>query len=503
MTKAAIWVTAAAMFGAAPAWAHGNKKHHRKQPARTAPSSTNADVIVVGAGLSGLMAARQLAGAGKSAIVLEARNRVGGRTLNHDIGGGKVTELGAQFVGPTQDHILKLMDDLQIGKYDTYDTGLNVYYDGVTTPHHTETFSDTSPLGAAPTDPFVGPPAAAVVTQLDQMSTSVPLDAPWNAPSAKDWDSQSLYTWTQNNGAQGNKQFAEVVETAIEAIFGAESRDISLLYALFYIAASGNESNPGTFERNFNTRNGGQQWRVEGGTQRIPLTMAQQLGNRVVLSAPVRKITQTGSGVTVDTDRGQFTGKRVIVAIPPTLAGRILYEPLLPILRDQLTQRLPNGSLMKCDAYYDKPFWRDKGLTGQVVSNAGYARATFDSSPPDGKPGVMMGFVGGRQNRALAGKSQQEIKQAVLADFVNYFGDEAASPRDFVIQNWSAEEWNRGCPVSLYAPGVMLDYGPALRAPVDRVHWAGTETATYWNGYMDGAVRAGERAAAEAIAAGL
>src|SRR4051794_8869497 len=213
-----------------------NKKHHRRQPAgTTAPAQRSADVIVVGAGLSGLMAARQIASAHKSVIVLEARDRVGGRTLNHDIGDGKVTELGAQFVGPTQDHVLKLMDDLQIGKYDTYDTGLNIYYDGVTTPHHTETFSDTSPLGAAPTDPFVAAPAAAVVAQLDQMATTVPLDAPWNAPSAKDWDSQTLYTWTQNNGAQGNKQFAEVVETAIEAIFGAESRDISLLYTAFYI----------------------------------------------------------------------------------------------------------------------------------------------------------------------------------------------------------------------------------------------------------------------------
>jgi monoamine oxidase len=480
-----------------------NKKHRRKQPGRAAPSSTNADVIVVGAGFAGLMAARQVVNAGKSAIVLEARGRVGGRTLNHEIGDGKVTELGAQFVGPTQDHVLKLMDDLGIGKYDTYDTGLNIYYDGITTSGRTETFSDTSPLGAAPTDPFVAGPAAAVVAQLDQMSTQVPLDAPWNAPSAKDWDSQTLYTWTQNNGAQGNKQFAEVVETAIEAIFGAESRDISLLYTAFYIAASGNESNPGTFERNFNTRQGGQQWRVTGGTQLIAIKMAQQLGNRVVLNAPVRKITQTGSGVTVDSDRGQFTGKRVIVAIPPTLAGRIQYEPLLPILRDQLTQRMPNGSLMKCDAYYDKPFWRDKGLTGQVVSNVGYARTTFDSSPPDGNPGVMMGFVGGRQNRALAGKSQQEIKQVVLQDFVNYFGDEAANPRDFVIQNWSGEEWNRGCPVALYSPGVLLDYGPSLRAPVDRIHWAGTETSTYWNGYMDGAVRSGERAAAEVIAAGL
>ncbi|MFL5885581.1 MAG: flavin monoamine oxidase family protein [Thermoleophilaceae bacterium] len=480
------------------------KGHHRKAQRNAALGSTNADVLVVGAGFSGLMAARQLTGAGKSVIVLEARNRVGGRSLNHDIGNGKVTEIGAQFVGPTQDHVLKLMDDLHIGKYDTYDTGMNIYYDGVSKPSRKETFSDTGPLGAAPTDPQVAAPAATLIAQMDQMSTSVPLDAPWNAASASDWDSQTVQTFAQNNGGQtGGKQFQGVLEAAIEAIFGSEPRDISLLYALFYIAASGNESNPGTFERNFNTRNGGQQWRVEGGTQRIPLTMAQQLGNRVVLGAPVRKITQTSNGVQADTDKGTFTGKRIIVAVPPHMAGRIQYSPLLPTIRDQLTQHLPAGSLMKVDAYYPKPFWRDQGLTGQVVSNVGFARTTFDSSPPDGNPGVLMGFVGGSQNRQLGQKSPDEIKQAVLGDFANYFGDEARNPYDVVIQNWSNEEWNRGCPVALYSPGTMVDFGPALRVPIERIHWAGTETATYWNGYMDGAVRAGERAAAEVLAAGL
>src|SRR4051794_17378348 len=456
-----------------------NKKHHRRQPAgTTAPAQRSADVIVVGAGLSGLMAARQLAGAGKSAIVLEARDRVGGRTLNHDIGGGKVTELGAQFVGPTQDHILKLMSDLGIGKFDTYDTGDNIYYDGVSNPPKSERFSDTGPAGAAPTDPQILVPAAAAIAQLDQMSQSVPLDAPWNAPSAADWDSQTFQTWANNNAAPNSPQFQGVLQTAVEAIFGAEARDISLLYALFYIAASGNESNPGTFERNFNTRDGGQMWRVQGGTQLISIKMAQQLGGAVRLSTPVRKITQSSSGVQAVTDSGTFSGKRVIVATPPTMAGRVDYEPLLPNLRDQLVQHMPNGSLMKVDAYYDKPFWRDQGLTGQVVSNSGYVRATFDSTPPlpDETPGVMMGFIGGSQNRALGDKSPAEIKAAAIADFVNYFGEAARNPKDFAIQNWSSEEWNRGCPVSVLSPGTLLDFGPALRAPVGRIHWAGTET---------------------------
>jgi monoamine oxidase len=495
---------AAAPAEAARRHARSNKKHHRKtQRSTNLLGRTSADVLVVGGGLSGLMAARQLAAAGKSVLVLEARNRVGGRTLNHDLGGGKVIEQGAQFVGPTQDHVLKLMGDLGISKWDTYDDGNALYYDGVSTPSRKEPYSDNSPLGTAPNDPFVATGAAEVVTQLDQMSQQVPLDAPWEAKNAVAWDSQTFDTWAKPS-TDGNPQFGGIVAAATESIFGCEARELSLLYLLFYIAASGNEQNPGTFERNFDTRNGGQQWRVVGGTQLISIKMAQQLGNSVVLGAPARKITQSGSGVTVDTDKGTFTGKRVIVAMPPHMAGRIQYAPQLPVLRDQLCQHAPSGSLMKCDAFYDKPFWRDQGLSGQVVSNSGYAKVTFDSSPyPDSSPGVMMGFVGGTENRALSGKSPDEIKQAVIGDFVNYFGQEAANPKDFTIQNWSAEEFGRGCPVAVYAPGTLLDFGSAIRTPVDRIHWAGTETATYWNGYMDGAVRAGERAAAEALAAGL
>jgi monoamine oxidase len=190
----------------------------------------------------------------------------------------------------------------------------------------------------------------------------------------------------------------------------------------------------------------------------------------------------------------------VIVAMPPPLAGRIIYEPGLSALRDQLTQHMPNGSLMKAEAVYDKPFWRSKGLTGQVVSDTGPAKVTFDNSPPDGSVGVLMGFIGGHEARTLAQRSASQQRAAALQSFANYFGEQAKHPREFVLKNWSTEVWNRGCPVSVMPPGVLLDFGPALRAPEGRIHWAGTETSTYWNGYMDGAVRAGERAAAEALA---
>ena len=487
----AVGVAAATLPDTAEA---ARRKRTKKHSTRRRRRVRRYDVVVVGAGLAGLTAARRVAQAGKSVLVLEARNRVGGRTLNHELGNGKVLDAGAQFVGPTQDRVLALMKEVGVTTFPTYDTGNNVFYSG----GQRSTFSDTSPFGAAPPDPKVAADIATVVTQLDQMSTSVPVDAPWTAANAEEWDSQTLWTWLKNNSA--SPAFMDVASAAMEAIFGAEARDISLLYTLFYIASSGDETHPGTFERNFNTRDGAQQWRLEGGSQSISLKVAAALGRRVVLNAPVRSIDQSGSFVRVRSDARTVDARQVVVAIPPTLAGRIVYRPLLPQQRDQLTQRLPQGTLIKCDAIYDKPFWRDKGLTGQAVSDKGPAKTTFDASPADGSPGVLLGFVGGHEARLWSQRPAADRRQAVLQNFADYFGPEALKPADYTEMHWSAEEWNRGCPVAVLPPGALLDFGPALRAPVARVKWAGTETSTYWNGYMDGAVRSGERAAREVLA---
>jgi len=466
----------------------------RAKPARTSASAKSADAIVVGAGISGLTAARKLSAAGKTVIVLESRDRVGGRMLNHDLGGGHVTELGAQFVGPTQDHILGLAKEMGVNTFKAYDEGQNVYYKS----GQRSTFSDKLPTGAVPLDPLILPDLLKAVLQLDQMSQSVPVDAPWRAEKAEEWDSQTLWSWFKDN--QINPQVQGVVSAAVEPIFGAEARDVSLLYTLFYIAASGNERNPGTFERNFSTAGGAQESRFVGGSQLIPLRIAQELGGAVHLSSPVRRIEQTGSGVKVISDGGTFSAGQVIVAVPPPVAGRLQYDPLLPSLRDQLTQRMGMGTLMKAEAVYDEPFWRKDGLTGQAVSDTGPAKITFDNSPPDGSIGVLMGFIGGREARTLGQLPLEEQKAKALQSFANYFGEQAKKPKDFILMNWSTEEWTRGCPVSVLGPGTLLDFGTAIREPVGRIHWAGTETATYWNGYMDGAVRAGERAAGEVLA---
>jgi monoamine oxidase len=460
-----------------------------------AAAARQADAVVVGAGLAGLTAARAIAAAGKSVVVLEARDRVGGRVWNHDLGGGAVSERGGTFIGPTQDKIADLARTLGVATFDTYDTGQNVYIDENGTRL---TWSDTGPTGSAPPDPLVLPELTVTVTRLDEMAKEVPVSAPWTASKAAEYDGQTLESWVKANSA--TPRFQHLIPVATRPIFGAEAGELSLLFVLFYIAASGNESNPGTFERNFDTRGGAQQSRFVGGSQVIPARMAAELGSRVVLSAPVRRIATSGSGATIVSDQGTFTAKRVIVAIPPTLAGRIDYDPILPAARDQLTQRLHQGVMTKVAAVYDRPFWRDAGLTGQGVSPTGLVTATFDDSPPSGAPGVLFGFVGGAQARAYAKLSAAERRSRVLGEYAALFGPQALAARDFFDTSWTDEHWTRGCPVGIAGPGVLTAYGPALREPVGPLHWAGTETSDYWNGYMDGAVRSGQRAAAEVLA---
>jgi monoamine oxidase len=453
------------------------------------------DVVVVGGGLAGLSAAWDVKRAGRSVLLLEATDHVGGRVRNHDIGGGEISERGGTFAGPTQNHILALAKEMGVGTFPTFATGDNVYYaDGDRT-----TYSDTGVTGTAPPDPLILADLATVVTRMDQMAAEVGVDAPWEADKAVEYDSQTFDSWLRSNSV--SPRFHRIVPIATRPIFGAEPRELSLLFVLFYIAASGDEQHPGTFERNFNTRDGAQQFRFQGGSQRIPIELAKRLGKVVHLRQPVRRIDQAGRTVTVTTDRLTVKAKRAIVTAPPTIAGRIEYVPPIRIARDQLTQRLSQGTLLKVGAVYDRPFWRDAGLNGTAVSLNGPVNVTYDDSPPDGSPGVLFGFIGGDEARAFFSMSAADRRAAALGSFANYFGPRAKSPQQYFETFWPEARWERGGPVGIAAPGTLVAYGHALREVVGNLHWAGTESSTYWAGYMDGAVRSGRRAAAEVLAA--
>jgi monoamine oxidase len=480
---------AAAAAGGAPGPADAAKpvvkrrRAHRKQ-----------DVVIVGAGLSGLIAARAVARAGHSVAVVEARDRVGGRMFDRTVR-GEAIDLGAEFVGPTQNHIRALVDELGIETFPAYATGQNAYL----AHGRRMLYSSAGPTGSAPPDVALLPDLPLTIGRLNSMSLKVPVAAPWDAPDAARLDSQSLEGWLAGNAL--SEPFRAIARSVCRPIFGAEPRELSLLYVLFFIAASGDEHTPGTFERNFDTRNGAQQDRIDGGTQQIALRLAEGLGRRVILRSPVRRIV-TGRGyVDVVSDRYVNRARRVIVALPPVLAGRIQYEPALPALRDGLTARAPQGNLIKVQAVYERPFWRGDGLNGASVSDAGPCSVTFDSSPRSGTPGVLLGFVGGDDARAFAPLSAAERRRAALAGLARAFGPRALDPIDYLEMDWAAQTYSRGCPVASAAPGLLTTYGRALREPVGRLHWAGTETATYWNGYMDGAIQAGERAAREVLEA--
>src|SRR3954463_9034416 len=455
--RAAIGGAAAgAATAAVPEALAAKKKKKKKKPTRYV------DVVVVGAGLAGLTAARQLVAAGRKVVLIEADKRVGGRVLNIDIGNGKITEGGAEFIGETQDHIAQLAKDLGLETFPTYNEGNNLYYrNGTLLP-----YQSTGPLGPVPPDPTGGADAEQALVRLDQMASTINLDAPWESPNAAEWDSQTFETWKQNNVKTDNGKF--LLDVACTSVFSVEPRDVSLLFVLFYIAAAGNESTPGTLERLVTTAPGAQSDRVVGGTQLIPLGMAKQLGKRVVLGSPVRKIKQQKDRVIVESEKLTAVGQRVIVAIPPPLAGRLQYTPRLPALRDQLTQRMPQGSVMKVIAIYDKPFWRDKGWTGQVVSDVGPAQVTFDNTPPEGSPGALMAFVEASIARKLNEVSPNELKQKVLDNYALYFGDEAKNATGFIEKRWDGDIWHRGCPVCVPGPGVLLDFGKALREPCGR-----------------------------------
>jgi monoamine oxidase len=445
---------------------------------------TDVDAVVVGAGLAGLSAARALCDAGRSVVVLEARDRVGGRTLNHDIGDGKVVEVGGQWVGPTQHRLHALAAELGIKTFPTYNDGENLVALGNRTQRY---------QGAIPrVNPLVLLEVGQARLRLDRMARTVPLEAPWEAQRAAAWDGQTYWSWIRRSVASSAAR--ELFRMSTQAVWACEPEDVSFLHVLFYAHSAGG------FDDLIGTDGGAQQDRFVGGSQRLALGLAERLGDAVRLSSPVRALAWDAEGATVGFDGGSLRAGAVVVATPPTLTSRLRYDPPLPAPRDQLTQRMPQGAVIKCMAIYDEPFWRRDGLTGQALSERGPARITFDNSPPEGSPGVLLGFLEARYARELGKLSADERRDRVIEGFAHVFGPRAAQPEGYVERAWADEEWTRGCYGCFFTPGGWTGYGRALREPIGPIHWAGAETATVWNGYMDGAVQSGERAAAAVLA---
>jgi len=448
-------------------------------------SSRRVDVVVIGAGMSGLVTARELRKLGAEVVVLEARDRVGGRTLNHPLGNDKIVELGGQWVGPGQDHIVALAEELGVETFPTYDTGRKVLHFRGRRRTYRGAVPKTGPVGSAD--------LGIAMLRLERMASTVPAEAPWAARRADRWDAQTFASWISRNT---RTRFAhEILTLWSESVLAVDPGDLSLLHVLAHANA-----HHGMIAL-CSTGGGAQERRFVGGSQRVSLRLAEELGDTVVLDQPVRRIESGGGGVVVHAGSATYAAERVVVAMSPALAARISYDPALPAARDQLTQRMPMGSIAKCIAVYDEPFWRTRGLSGQGASDRGPVKFVFDNSPPDGSPGVLLGFVAGAEARTFSEMPEAERREAALAAFVRWFGPEARQPTDYLEKIWAADEWSRGGYAGYLPPRVWTTIGAALTEPVGRIHWAGSETSAICMGSMDGAVRAGERAAAEVASA--
>lgn len=446
----------------------------------------NVDVVVIGAGLSGLSAARTLGPAGKSVVIVEARDRVGGRTQGGVLDGAPV-ELGGTWIGEGHTEMYALVKELGLATFPTWNDAGKLLLD---------LGGKQSPLGshkgATPKlNPFALADLAQGLLRFERLAKTVDPAKPWAHPKAEELDGQTYESWVRRNlkTATGRSYFRALAE----ALYSADSSDMSLLHTLFYTVSNGD------LETLASTDKGAQKDRVVGGSVLVSQRMADGLDIR--FNSPVSKIAQDDAGVTVTTRTGEvFTGKHVIVAIPPTLSGRLDYEPILPAWRDQLTQRVPAGTVAKCFATYPKPFWRDAGWNGQAISDRGPVKITFDVSPPEAEVGILLGFVEGSEARRWQRLSEGERRTQVLDCFVRYFGPEAATPVSYLEKDWSAEEFTRGCYGAHFTTGVWTSYGDILRDPVGRIHWAGAEYAVEWNGYMEGAVRSGRKTASDVLA---
>ncbi len=453
----------------------------------------SADVVVLGGGYAGLACARALVAAGREVLLLEARERPGGRCLNQALPAPYAQWTvagGAQFLGPTQDRMYALCKEFGLSTAPIYDTGKLVNIAQGKRSTYTGVLPTANLLTAAD--------AGLALLNLDNMAAKVPLDAPWTAPNAAELDAMTVQAWIDKHISLRDAR--NLMRTAVLALLCVEPAGISMLFFLHYIRAGGGLNSL------LATTGGAQQDQVIGGTQLIALGMARALGQRVVYNSPVRRVSQPASGgVRIEGDGFGVQANRVVVAMSPALAGRIDFQPLSGAmqLRVQMMQRVPMGAVWKVHAVYDRPFWRDQGLSGQVTSDAYLSKVTFDSTPPTpGAPGILMGFIEGQDALDAALMSPAERKAKIVEAFTAYFGSGAANPRAYMETNWQAEAYSQGGYTGVCPPGVLTSFKSVWRQAIGRVHWAGTETATVWSGYMEGAVRSGERAAQEVISAG-
>ncbi len=444
----------------------------------------DADVCVVGAGYAGLTAARRLHQAGKSVVVLEARDRVGGRVWTQHLDDGTAIDRGGGWIAPYHDAVIALAAELGVSTYKTWVQGKHLLVDHGRMRKYTGLIPKISPLAVLS--------IAWSQAKVDRMSKHVPIDAPWDAPRAAEWDQRTVADFVEHCGIRRGIGF-DLFAMAVRGLFTGPLDDTSFLHLLFLVRAHG------SLNHLFSIEKGAQENLVDGGFGSIARLMADDLGDAVHLNTPVRTITQRDDRVVVEAGDVTVSAADVVVAVPPTLALEIAFDPVLPDERLALYRNAPAGPESKTLIVYDSPFWRADGFSGQTAEPGSAAEVTLDASPMSGTPGVIASFTFGPVASRVQALDPAERRRAVVDALTARLGPRAASPVDFVETAWWEEEWTRGCSMAHFTPGTLTRYGPLLQQPFGRVHWAGTETSTTSHGAVDGAVRSGQRAAAEIL----
>jgi monoamine oxidase len=450
------------------------------QAAPNTSSNLTADVCIVGAGFAGLAAAWRLKQAGASVIVLEARGQVGGRSSTVTLKDGGWVDWGGQWVGSSQERFYALIKQMGCETYPSPHFGKTLQRSIVEDDRYYRINENTDEVFPG-SDLLRG-----IYKQLDAIADTVDVNAPWTHPDGKRLDSITFAEWLrQNVPHDGARQFAA---TEVGSVPSASPEEISVLHLAWLIKAC-----HGIGE----LFGDAQADRVIGGTQRVARRVAERLKNEIKLNQPVRRIQWNDTGAVVQSDSIAVTARRVIVCVPPSLAGAIEYEPALTTSRTQVTQRWPQGLVIKVSIVYSAPFWRDDGLNGTSYDHLSVMGETADSSnPPEySKAGILTGFVYSDNARKVAPLPAQERKRLLLGEIAKRFGPKALDPVNYHESNWTQAQWTRGCFTGFLTPGATTLFGSAVRDPVGPIHWAGTETSTDWPSFIDGAIRSGEREA--------
>lgn len=442
------------------------------------------DVVVVGAGLAGLATARLLADTGMDVVVLEARDRVGGRTLSVERDGARF-EHGAQWISPRQERVSALAEELGLHTFPQHHRGTKV----VDLHGQRSTYEGRIPSLSWLTliETEIG------MRRLDAMARRVPLDDPSRADRATEWDATTVEALRARliKTRDGRRMF----DLAVRTVMGAEPSELSLLYFLFYINSAGG------FQKLIDVPDGAQELRLRDGTQALSHGLVQRIGvERVRLGAPVRSIRQTDAEVVVQSDAGDVCARYAVIATPPHLVSRIRFDRALPARRDQLLQRWAMGATTKLVAFYPEASWRARGLSGEAIASGSPISCLFDNTSHDGRVASIVGFVVGHDARRWGALPLAERRTTALREIERLIGAPASTALHYDEQDWAGEPWTGGCPVAALPPGALSTLAGALREPFGRIHWAGTETARYWNGYLEGALASAERAAAEVFA---